>query len=137
MYIINNLMYGHNFSKNKELSDLLYEYDVYETQSKGSIEYKVQLPYHGGQVAGDIPSVMFGAFITDDDGNPSYVKELREAKEETYKEGYQEFVQYFLTAMKGSVEQDPSDEEYNEFVEKLERFLSENEPEFYSVESSS
>lgn len=141
MYIINNLMYGHDLSKNKELSDLIYEYDVDFRWTKNGVQYTVEMPYHGGQVAGDCPSIFFGAWIANDDGNKNYVKEVREAKEETYKADYQEFVQEFLIDMKSSLEEflelEGSNGEAAKFIQEVEKFLSENEPEIYSVESSS
>lgn len=141
MYIINNLMYGHNLSENRELSELIWEYDVDFKREKNGVCYRVHRPYHGGQVADEIPSIMFGAEITDDDGNRDYIKQAREAKEETYQKDYQEFVQEFLTDLKANVglDEDYADDEedYSKFVEKMEKFLSENEPEIYSVESSS
>ncbi len=129
MYTFNFFVYGHRMANNPELNNSLREWDL-EFQ-KG--DYEVSFPYNGGQVRGDIYSVIFGKIITDDDNNPNYVREVRNAKESDYEKDYQKFVNSYKQFLK-DVEFEGDDKI---LVEKLINFLDNTKPEFYSVEASS
>lgn len=130
MYTYNILVYGHDISNNPELNNQLVDYDL-EFYSDG---YEVDFPYHGGQVRGDVYSVVFGEYITDNDGNPNYITKVREVKEEDHKEGYLKFVEKYKNYL---LEDKGVEDDYDEFVDKLVEYLDKTEPCFYSVEASS
>ena len=136
MYIINNFVFGHDLSKDREVKNGLHDMDVYFKKNVDKIDFEVSTPYHGGQ-CGDVSySVIFGTIITDDDGNPDYVKGVRNAKAEHYVEAYAKFLTAFKRDLLDNVVAF-DDPEYAEYVPKLIEFLDTNEPDFYSVESSS
>lgn len=149
MYVINNFMYGHNMSKNKKLNNFIHDFDIeFDGKTINGVEYQVDCPYHGGQVLGDTYSVMFGVFITYDDQNPSYVEEVRNTSEDKYNKGYQEFIKLYLENLDEYIEETKSwgkednwsegdKKEFEKTALELKKFLTETEPEFYSVESSS
>jgi hypothetical protein len=139
MYTFNLFCFGHELGINKELNNSLSELDIDETININGREFEFRFPYHGGQVDGDTFSCVFGTVITDDDGNRAYTKEIREAKEEDYKEDYNKFLTEFIDRLNKSVEEfkEYDDKEAVEIIEKFIQFLKENEPCFYSVEASS
>ena len=93
------------------------------------------MPYHGGQVAGDVQSIIFGTIVTDDDGNKLFAKEIKGAKKKDYKSDYKLFIDAFLNDLDQNRIED--DDEYDEFVDKLTKFIKNTKPDFYMVESSS
>jgi hypothetical protein len=134
MYIINNFVYGHKMAEHKELNNELWQFELEFRKVINGKRYEVDFPYHGGQIRGDVISVIFGTVITDDDGNSDYSKEIRLAKEEDYEKEYQIFLEAYiedLNANKGE------ESDYDQFVEKLIPFLRATKPDFYTVESSS
>lgn len=157
MYTFNIYVYGHDFSQNKELNNGLSEiYDMEFTDKvilKGrEVEFEVDFPYHGGQVAGDVYSCVFGYVITDDDvyepkGRASYINDIKNFNENTYYDHYMVFVDHFKKEFEEIItelDQDPrfkqtkKDKEFNqEFKKKLFDFLDNTQPTLYSVEASS
>jgi hypothetical protein len=151
MYTFDILCYGHNFSKDREVSILLcdvmasecFRYDrqsdkiVRNSKDSPKILYEVDFPYHGGQTSSDTPSICFGVCVTTSESNPDYTKEVRSAKEEIYSQGYGKFVAAFKRFLL---------EEYHEHfcdcslsteeIDPIIAFLDSNEPCFYSVEAS-
>lgn len=130
MYVIKNLFYGHDLSVDKELNDELWGYDIEYERIIDGFRFEVSVPYHGGQCAGDAMSVFFGTFVTADDCNKNFAKEVRTAKEDNFKKPYREFVNSFLDYLNTMVGEE-------DFVRKITNFLSTMEPDFYIVESSS
>ncbi len=141
MYVINNFVYGHEMAVNEKLNNALHEFDVEFRKHINKKDFMVDFPYHGGQCAGDVSSVIFGTVITDDDGNRDFSKEIRNAKAEDYKEDYKIFLKSYIDYI---LENKGLDEEgfdefanYDEFADKLVNFLQSTEPDFYTVQSSS
>jgi DNA-binding Lrp family transcriptional regulator len=122
-------------SANPELNNTLVEgFDLEFSHHIGNRRYEISTPYHGGQCAGDVYSIIFGHEITDDDSNEDYIDEIRNAKEEDYKEEYLVFLEVLkkqLTADMGK------EDDYDKFVNDLIEFLDNNKPGFYTVEASS
>lgn len=136
MYTFNVLCYGHKMSVNKELNNFIHDYDlVYDSKIDGK-NYEVSTPYHGGQCAGDLYSTVFGIQITDDDGNPNYVDEVRAIKESDYTESYNKFVLEYIEDMKSLIEDEEFSDEKETLLELVD-FLINTEPSLYSVELSS
>ena len=52
-----------------ELNEKFCEFDISFSKLINGKKYEVNTPYHGGQVAGDVSSVIFGIIVTDDDGD--------------------------------------------------------------------
>lgn len=135
MYIINNFVFGHNMSLNKELNNAISDFDFeFEKEISGKL-FEVRTPYHGGQVDGDTYSVIFGIIITGDDGNKNYVSEVRAAKLENYISDYNEFLEACISELK--LGKGTYNDDYDEFLDKLISYLQSTKPGFYSVESSS
>jgi hypothetical protein len=123
-------------SVNKELNNFIHDYDlVYDSKIDGK-NYEVSTPYHGGQCAGDLYSTVFGIQITDDDGNPNYVDEVRAIKESDYTESYNKFVLEYIEDMKSLIEDEEFSDEKETLLELVD-FLINTEPSLYSVELSS
>lgn len=134
MYIINEFVFGHEMAKDKKLNNLLAEYDLEFSKYIGTKKFVVDFPYHGGQTNISTKSCIFGIKITDDDHNKKYIQQIKSAKEQDYLPAYEEFLKSYIEHVK---ENYGSDLEYDGFVDKLIKFLNENKPKFYSVESSS
>ena len=136
MYTFNYFCFGHKLSIDKELNNELHDNDFSFSRKINNRIYEIHFPYHGGQVSGDCYSCVFGTIITDDDGNPDYIDEVRNAQESDYIDDYNTFI------MEMTIEFES--DSYSEFemhilkiFSKLKKFLSENNPEFYSVQASS
>ena len=134
MYVINNFVFGHKLSDNKELNNTLCDYGIEYHKNINGKKFEVEFPYHGGRVNGDTYSCIFGMLITADDGNNDYIKEIRNSKEEDYLTNYNSFLESFIVMLN---ENKGQESDYDAFVEKLIVFLKNTEPKFYSVESSS
>ena len=139
MYTFNIYCFGHDFSLNKELNNKLSEFDFEFSTKINGRNWEINFPYHGGQVYGDCYSCVFGTQITDDDNNKNYIKEIKNAKESDYIDGYNQFLKIFLSEL--SVENytilDENKEEIKKIIDDIIIFLSTNEPGFYSIEASS
>lgn len=137
MYTFNLFVFGHDMSIDPDLNNDIHEFDVEMSRNINSRKYEIDLPYHGGQCAGDLYSVIFGTIVTDDDHNKDYVNIIRNAKEIDYIEDYNSF----LTEVKKGLIQDTEggygEEKFRGFVNKLIEFLDNNKPGFYTVEASS
>ena len=135
MYTFNIFIYGHRLANNEEINALVHAFDLEFRKTINDKRFEVSTPYHGGQVAGDLRSIIFGTNITDDDHNPNFVTKVRSVKEEDYKKDYTEFLELFkrdLLDNKGLGEDD-----YDEAVDKIIVFLDSTNPEFYTIEVSS
>ena len=135
MYTFNIFIYGHKLANDKEINNLVHAFDLDFRKTINDKKFEVSAPYHGGQVAGDLHSIIFGTNITDDDHNPNFVNTVRSVKEEDYKKDYTEFLELFkrdLLDNKGLGEDD-----YDEAVDKIIVFLDSTNPEFYTIEASS
>ncbi len=138
MYTFNYYCFGHKLSENKELNNLLHDYDVELRKNINGKSWEIDFPYHGGQIRGDVYSCVFGTIITDDDHNTNYVDEIRNSKEEDYIEDYNKFIEILLTELEKDVESaKDSEPEFEKVFNMLKEFLSKNSPKFYSVEASS
>ncbi len=147
MYTYNIFCFGHEMALNKELNNFLryYEMEFFDT-IKGK-EWQIDFPYHGGQVKDDTYSCVFGTIITDDDNNPNYVNEIRNAKEENYLADYETFLDKLLTQCEddvihmnetfSSLEEIEYREAYKQLIDELKEFTKNNKPTFYSIEASS
>lgn len=137
MYTYHNFVYGHQLANQPKLNNQVYEFDLYFRYGAGSRQYMIDMPYHGGQVRGDIHSIIWGCHITDDDQNEYYLDEVRAVTKEDYHPGYV----LFLTALKEDLLSPENyqigEPEYDQFVEELISYLDSTEPEFYTVEVSS
>lgn len=134
MYTSNLFVFGHELATDKELNNDIDRFGIEFGCKIGDKDYELYSPYHGGKIAGDTQSVILGCVITDDDNNPNYVKQVRDAKEEDYLPGYNAFLVKLkadLLSTKG-IEQD-----YDEVVDRFISFLDNNKPDFYNVEISS
>ena len=117
MYVINNFVYGHDISVNEKLNNMLCEFDLEFSKYVNGKDFEVSFPYHGGQVSGDVLSVIFGTIITSDDGNKNFSKEIRNAKTEDYEEDYKVFLKAFIDSV---LENKGLDEDgYDEFADEL------------------
>jgi len=134
MYTFNFFVYGHDIKNSPELNDELHDCDLEFTEQINGFKFEVDFPYHGGQVAGDVCSTIFGTVIADDDGNSNYTNEVRNAKEEKYKENYILFLEKFKEHMTKNLGVDSG---YDEVVNNLIEYLENTQPGFYSVEASS
>ena len=134
MYIIDNFVFGHELALNKKINNALVDFDAEFSTLVNKKRFVVEFPYHGGQVAGNTYSVIFGAPITDDDGNKDFIKEVRNAKEEDYADDYNKFIEEYIVALNENLGQDA---EYDAFIGELIDYLKNTKPGFYSVESSS
>ena len=139
MYTFNYLCFGHDLSKDKNLNNSLRDYDVEFNTIINGKEYQIDFPYHGGQVSGDCYSCVFGTIISDDDNNPSYIRDIRNAKESDYINDYNKFIDILIKELDEDVKNASVHEKelYIDLVNDLKKFLKSNNPEFYSVEASS
>lgn len=152
MYTFDIFCYGHNFSKDREVSRLLcdvmasecFHYNqqsdkiVRNLASSPKILYEVDFPYHGGQTSSDTPSICFGVCVTTSESNPDYIREVRDAKEETYSQDYGKFVAAFKRFLSEEYHEHFSDSSLSaEEINPIIAFLDSNEPCFYNVEASS
>lgn len=135
MYIIKNFFFGHNLSINKELNNLVWEFDVYFNRTINNKQFVIETPYHGGQVDGDTLSIFCGINITDDDGNDLFLDIIQSSKKEDYEQEYNVFINQVIDEI--LLDKEDGLPDYNEFADKFVKFLKETTPEFYFVESSS
>jgi len=137
MYTYNNFVFGHDFSKDSELNNEIWSWDIEIREKINNRLFEIDFPYHGGQVKGDTLSCVFGTIITDDDPtNKNFVKEVRNAKMEDYIDDYK----VFINKVKSLLIEDSlvSDEDgFPLFLSKLFSFIENNDPDFYMVEISS
>jgi hypothetical protein len=133
MYTYNLYCFGHQLSSDKNLNNLLHEYDLEFSRTIDGKLWEVDFPYHGGQVRGDCYSCVFGTIITDDD-NPDYINLIRKSNENDFIKEYKKFLDILLSELDKDVELEP---EIEKVVSKLKDFLSKNEPTFYTVQVSS
>lgn len=136
MYIIKNLVYGHEMANNRSLNNNVNGFGIELSEEINGKKFEISSPYHGGQVDGDVLSVIFGCCITDDDNNPKFMEQLVKAheNEENYKRDYNQFLNKF----KNDLNKDMGEEETSdEFFQELIVWLDNTEPKFYFVESSS
>jgi hypothetical protein len=120
---------------NKKLNNFIADLDLEFRRSVNGKDYEVSYPYHGGQVDGDVYSVVFGFNITDDDDNPDYINVIRKVKEEDFIKGYNIFLSEYTNWLKTDFS-DFEEEELKTLKELID-FLEKTEPCFYSVEASS
>ena len=134
MYTYNLYIYGHKIDEDPELnSDITHFFDGFNKVIDGK-EFEVSSPYHGGRVRGDIFPVIFGHIITDDDHNTYLIDTIRNFKEEDYEKSYSKFIDEL---MKDINSEKGTDDEYDLIVDRLQKFISNNKPQLYSVEVSS
>lgn len=134
MYTFNYFCFGHDLSKDKNLNNSLHDWDVEFNKIINGREYQIDFPYHGGQVRGDCYSCVFGTIISDDDHNPSYIKDIKNAKESDYINDYNKFIDILIEELELHLHHEKG---FINVVENLKNFLKNNSPEFYSVEASS
>lgn len=139
MYTFNNFCFGHKLAKDKELNNLVHEYDLAFSTVINGKNFEIDFPYHGGQVRGDCYSCIFGTVITDDDQNNQYIDTVRSVKESDYLTDYQQFINELILSLEADITNCSDDEldDYQDFVNRLKEFIHNNKPEFYSVEASS
>ena len=130
MYTFNYFRFGHKMSRNKELNNLLHDYDLEFSKVINGKKFEISFLYNGSQVSGNIYSVIFGISITDDDQNPNYIDEVRRANSSDYEVEYQQFLDEYVDWIK-------SDGSNIELANLLLNYLNSNKPEFYSVQGSS
>ncbi len=137
MYIYNNFVFGHDLSKEPELNNETWSWDITIHERINNRLFEIDFPYHGGQCKGNVYSCIFGTIITDSDPtNKNFAKEVRSAKEEDYIDDYK----LFISKVKSLLIEDSliSDEDgFPSFLTRLFNFIDSNEPEFYMVEVSS
>lgn len=133
MYTFNLFCFGHELALDKDLNNELEEMISYHIKIKGKT-WEIDFPYHGGRVAGDIMPCVFGRIITDDDHNPLFLDEVRNSKESDYMEDYNIFITNLYKDLDEDLKMDPS---FEEFYNRLKKFINENKPKFYLVEVSS
>ncbi len=133
MYTYNIFCFGHQLEKNPDITDLVYELDLVFKYRVGDLKYSVEFPYHGGKCDGDIYSIIFGVEITDNDFNPDFIDQVRNAKEEDYKEGYNLFLDEYKKYLNDCITDDEDEVQIKNIIE----FLDNYDPKFYSVEVSS
>lgn len=139
MYTYNLFCYGHQLSKDKELNNLLWSYDIYFPKKINGKDFEVHFPYHGGQVRGDCLSCIFGTVITDDDQNNLFVDTIRNSKESDYLDDYNQYLSDLFQELDNDIQNCSDDEkdEYVNLVNRLKDFIKNNKPDFYCVEASS
>lgn len=139
MYTFNLFVYGHKMSENKELNNKVSDFDLYCPKFINNKKFEIDCPYHGGQITGDVYSVVFGTVITDDDRNPNLISEIQNMKKEDYEKDYLEYLDFVKKDLvdNKNIDGDEEDQEYNLFVDELIDYLDNTEPQFYQVESSS
>lgn len=138
MYTYNEFVFGQNLSLNKELNLQIEEFLLEFSYNINGKTFKLDHPYHGGQVAGDNSSVVLGHVITDDDDNPEYIDVVRNSKEEDYINDYNEFIKQMkaeLLTIRGTVGE--GGEEFDKTIDDLIEFLDSAPLGFYTVEISS
>ena len=134
MYTYNIFVFGHDLSKNKDLNNSMEELCGGAQYIINGKKFKINRPYHGGQVRGDTFSVIFGIEITDDDDNPNYINKIKKSKKENYIEDYN----LFINKLKEDCNKEMGvDNWYDKMVKELFEFIDNNEPDFYTVEASS
>ena len=136
MYTYNIFCFGHELAKNKELNNLLDEFDLEFKCKIGDKIWEIYFPYHGGQVDGDTLSCIFGCKISHNDRNPNWLKTIRGAKKEDYIFDYGIFLKKLFTELE-SPENLGIEEEYDNLVDSLREWVYNNEPDFYMIEASS
>lgn len=127
-------VFGHDLSIDKQLNNDLHSSCIELEKNINGINFKISTPYHGGQVKGDLYSLIFGTVITYDDNNKEYINEVKNAKEEDYITEYHQFIDYFINLI---ILDKGQDAEMDIFIDKLIHFLQNNKPKFYTVEASS
>ncbi len=140
MYIYNEFIFGHQLSIDKELNNDLCDYDIEYQKTINGKKFEIDFPYHGGQVNGDTYSCVFGVVITDNDGNPNFIDEVRNSKEEDYLSDYNIFITSLIKDIndnRGLEEDEEMNKDYENFANRLIEFLQSNKPKFYEVELSS
>lgn len=142
MYTYNLFCFGHELAIDHKLNNLLAEYDFYIKTEIGGKVFGVDFPYHGRQCKGDTYSCLFGCEITDSDCNPNFIKEIRAADENDYLEHYNDFLKALKVQADEWTEEWVEDyrdqaQAFKEIVERLFKFLDDNEPCFYTIEVSS
>jgi len=113
-------------SRNKELNNLLHDYDLEFSKVINGKKFEISFPYNGSQVSGNIYSVIFGISITDDDQNPNYIDEVRGSKSSDYEVEYQQFLDEYIKDLSSDIE-----------LSEITKYLKSTEPEFYSIQASS
>mgnify|MGYP000896186147 CR=1 FL=1 len=139
MYTFNLFVYGHKMSVNKDLNNQISDFDLYCSKFINGKKFEIYCPYHGGQILGDVYSVVFGTIITDDDNNSNLITEIQNFKKEDYEKDYVEYLDFVKKDLidNKSVVDGEECKEYNLFVDKLIDFLNNTKPQFYQVEASS
>lgn len=153
MYTFNIVCFGLDTNNIEGLRDILCELD-YEFSSSVIVPgredeknrdniYRISSLYHGN----DEEPWVFGAEVTDNDGNPNFINEIRNLKEEDYLPTYYQFKREVLKEIdedKVRLHNSPSDELSQEeiddevsLLEQLKSILENNEPSFYQIEASS
>lgn len=160
MYIVNNFCYGIDMNKdgmNGDFRDVLYYMDVVVSIPTGEyykgieVVFEIDERYHGGST-GNYYSGVVGFCLSDDDCNPNYISDIKDAKEEFFKKIWDSHLPSVILELEddlkesedfykkepslSSKEKEEADsmlKSYKDFIE----FLKTAEPEFYSVESSS
>ena len=138
MYTYNLYCFGHKLSEDKELNNLLREYDISFSRKINNRLWEVDFPYHGGQVRGDCYSCVFGTIITDDDNNDNYINEIRNSSEKDFVKDYNEFLSILISELEKDISASlETEKEFGSVVSRLKTFLEKNSPTFYSVQVSS
>lgn len=139
MYTIKNYLFGHNFSLDKKLNNEVWEYDLFYDEKINDKRFVIDLPYHGGQVRGDIYTVFCGIIITDDDQNDIFLDEIRISNREDYETDYNTFIDMVISDLYENKKYCSIDEidNYSTFIENFIKFVKENKSDFYFAESSS
>jgi hypothetical protein len=145
MYTYNSYVYGLNFSVNKKLNKFLSDNDLEFRSKINGTDFECTFPYHGGQVAGDTVSVIFGHRFTDTDGNPGHVKEIFNYDKEKSKASYQQFAGAYILELDEFIKEAEKENWFNEkelaeykaTIEEIKEFIRNGEPDIYSVEESS
>lgn len=141
MYTYNYFCFGHDLSKDKNLIDRLYEWDIDHSKMINGNEYTLRFHYHGGKCGDDPHSCVLGVVITDDDNNSNYINEVRNVREVQYVLDYIEFINDLFTILKQDCDSDAFEgndkEDFKKLVDDLSVFLRDNVPGFYTVEVSS
>ncbi len=140
MYTYTIFCFGHQMSNNEELNNKLADFDIEFGKKINNRKWEIDFPYHGGQVAGDCQSCIFGTQISVSDSNPYFVNEVRGAKESDYIDDYNIFLQELFSDLDNNIQyvlETDEETEYKELIDELKKFCSENKADFYSVEASS
>jgi hypothetical protein len=136
MYTFKHYVYGHDLSKEPELNNGLWEFDLCYSKVINDKEFEIEYPYHGGQISGDVYSCIFGCIITDDDNNDNLISEIQNFKKEDYEKDYLTFIDFVKKDLIDNKGID-DDTNYDSLVDKIISFLDSNEPKLYTVEASS